>query len=500
MKYITIDRITEIMNNFFAFISDPLHKKERQELNSFICDYFGEDFSLEIEEWKDNNFLFSQGMFDLSIIIAYTATYIPTSDNKIFKNEQHSHLIFYNAAYLWGYLSLFSKDFYELIFHFVKEINKISLSNLFEKDWDEDEEELSEAELYALLVDMRLTELSIIINNIHADKETKNIIKKAILDKDENTFIETLFRANTNANRIGEIVELFSLLKEMRLFLLNIPSFDELHFSMSAEKAIQMINDFINADKDYVLDDNELEIVESIYSFIHNNNLTNNKLIPDIDWSYLFLCHGKVLASILYYHQHLRTITKSIKDSIDTDQIINNWPYTKWLNEEIISGRIIPVEFDNLIEPLTDFHNKFCKKLELPDNINDKGKSKKSPEEYLDSNRTIDKKFCIEVYYALVDEHLLRLDNMTFYSFIYRMCFDYKGKDEPIQMEWLGRYSELATFIWWFCDGSVSCIWEKTKKFFILPGNKIFNTKGALNGTNSQSKKIKRVIEKFKKN
>ena len=120
----------------------------------------------------------------------------------------------------------------------------------------------------------------------------------------------------------------------------------------------------------------------------------------------------------------------------------------------------------------------------------------KNPNEYLESNLSPDKWFCIRLYRALVNANYLSYNEDTYYSFIYRMSRDYKGKKEPIQIVWLGEPKEIYYFIYRFCNNAASKMWKKTATFYCLPEG----VKLKENGVKNQAKpspKIESVLKEF---
>ena len=76
------------------------------------------------------------------------------------------------------------------------------------------------------------------------------------------------------------------------------------------------------------------------------------------------------------------------------------------------------------------------------------------------------------------------------------MSRDYKGKEEPIKIVWLGKPREIYYFIYRFCNNAASKMWHKTAMFFCLPEGVELKE----NGVKNQAKptpKIESIINDF---
>ena len=111
------------------------------------------------------------------------------------------------------------------------------------------------------------------------------------------------------------------------------------------------------------------------------------------------------------------------------------------------------------------FKDKFITELVIPENI----KRKKSKNEYfcyVAKGGKMNEERCRRLYRALVDKSLLKWDEETYFSFMYRMCPDYAPqRDDPSSISWQGQSRELFSLIWEYYEGTTK-IWEKTKNFF----------------------------------
>ena len=145
--------------------------------------------------------------------------------------------------------------------------------------------------------------------------------------------------------------------------------------------------------------------------------------------------------------------------------------------------------------PLDMFRDMFLTQLQLPL----KSGKKKDKREYYEANRNQDQQSCIEIYKVLVNNDLLAYDEDTFYSFIYRMSFDYKGDKEPIQIAWKGKACELYQLIWWFSgDGGDTRLWSKNAKFFYLSNGEPIKTNGVKNQAIALTKRMEAIIKSLK--
>ena len=178
------------------------------------------------------------------------------------------------------------------------------------------------------------------------------------------------------------------------------------------------------------------------------------------------------------------------------DRYIKDWHHFKSLSDRIYSGEIELSDYNPDESPLRDFRDKYLIKMELPENIL---VGAKKSDEYLESDRTPDKWYCIKLYQALVKANLLSYDDDTFYSFVYRMSRDYKGSEEPIKIVWLGKPREIYYLINWFCKDAASKMWKKTANFFCLPEGVKLKDNGVKNHTKTPTPKIASIIEEMSK-
>ncbi len=100
------------------------------------------------------------------------------------------------------------------------------------------------------------------------------------------------------------------------------------------------------------------------------------------------------------------------------------------------------------------------------------------------------------LYQVLVDKGFLAWDDETLFSFMYRMCRDYKPeRSDPSPIVWNGKINTLWTIIYHFY-GETTKMDNLTRLFFLKKDGATFSERdGGKNSTNSKDQQIKEILQ-----
>lgn len=490
MKVLNFEGFEKAMDRIDPNFYETLPNNEKKLLADFVRSYFGQEdfFNRDFEvgnKMTPSDFSY---VFDFHIYFVYAITNIPTLEKQFFSNSDFTHQDFCNIGYFYGFMSLFSEKYIELIRLFIEELKNISLPKLLQNDWTQYADEMSEAELYDSLVGMSHRNATLILDRVNCSNEIKVVLKQSVINKNEDAFIDTIINANVNIGNISAAVSMLSLLyyiKDAMFFYTQ--AFDELD-SISEEQIRSYFGNIVK-ETQTLLDDEIIDLYQSVPMAVKG-------FLPNIDWGYWYRNRLKMDAFIVAFHHEIKRTSNDMEAVSKVDRYIKDWTYFKSLSDRIYSGEIELGDYNPDESPLRDFRDKFLMKMELPENIL---VGAKKSDEYLESDRTPDKWYCIKLYQELVKANLLSYDNDTFYSFIYRMSRDYKGSEEPIKIVWLGKPREIYYLINWFCKDAASKMWKKTANFFCLPEGAKLKDNGVKNQAQTPTPKIASIIEEMSK-
>ena len=490
MKVLNLEGLFKAMDRFDPNLYETLSNNEQKLLVDFIRSYFGR------EDYFDKDFEVSENMtpsdfsyvFDLHIYLAYAITNIPTVEKQFFSVPNFTHQDFCNTCYFFGFMSLFSEKYIELIKLFIEELKSVSLPKLLQIDWKQDVDEMSETELYDFLVGMSHRNATLILDRINCSNDIKNALKKNVINKNEEAFIDTIINANVDIGNISAAASILSLLYKVKDAMRLISHVSDEPDNISLEQVRSYYSN-IYKETQTLLDDEIIDFYQSV-------PMAEKGFLPNLDWGYWYRNTLKLDAFIVVFHHEIKRISNDIDAVSKVDKYIKDWYYFKSLSDKIFSGQIELEDYNPDESPLRDFRDKFLMKMELPENIL---VGAKNCGEYLESDRTPDKWYCIKLYQALVKANLLSYDDDTFYSFVYRMSRDYKGSEEPIKIVWLGKPREIYYLINWFCKDAASKMWKKTANFFCLPEGAKLKDNGVKNQAKTPTPKIASIIEEMSK-
>lgn len=159
--------------------------------------------------------------------------------------------------------------------------------------------------------------------------------------------------------------------------------------------------------------------------------------------------------------------------------------------EDVAGGLLLNPRFPIL----EDFKKRFVSETPYPPSVGEE-KGKKSCYCYNLPTSKWKEETIFYLYQVLVDKGFLAWDEETLYSFMYRMCRDYKpNRSDPSPIVWNGRINALWTLINHFY-GETSKMDNLTKLFFLKKdGSPISERGGGKNSTNSKDQRIKEILQ-----
>lgn len=172
-------------------------------------------------------------------------------------------------------------------------------------------------------------------------------------------------------------------------------------------------------------------------------------------------------------------LLKSIQGEYDTLDKIN---------------RIHNINF--IIPALEEFKRKFIIDLPLPPSCGEN----KDPNEFFCGHTLRHNDAMLKLYRLLVDEGILKWDEDTCFSFMYRTCIDYKPSKENTArilnpIVWNGERRDLFAMVYHLFYGDTR-IWKKCRLYFRNSnGEEIKITKGCINMAKATSYKMENILK-----
>lgn len=407
---------------------------------------------------------------------------IPELYNKVFLEDSITPSEFLNTAHLFELMSLCKdKDWLKFLGLFAAAFKGLSLERFVKSignDEFSDDEELSEVDFYDSIRGMGTRNLTLLIEQVDCSRKIKNELKDAIINDDEESFFSICRLPDVNFQKAGCTAKTWYALSALNSFLNSNGEFDERLDTAVGDS--NLYSDQTLADKVYDLfgptfSDNVNAMLRTDFCELYNQMLT---------------FEGFIVAMF----KELKVISTNVSALKELGDFIKSDPYYSRLYEIVTIGNYDTCRYRINI-PYEEFKNAFLSQLNLPPQV----KEKKDQKDYYESVQKQSKEDCIKLYKALAENGLLAYDEETFYSFIYRMSFDYKGEKEPQQIEWKGKASELYQLIWWFAgEGGDTRLWSKNAKFFYLSNGEPIKTNGVKNQAIAPTKRMEAVFKALK--
>lgn len=434
---------------------------------------------------------FQNSCGNFAAAMLYLSSKINSVEKLFFEDKQIAYDEFYNTACLFYIIQESASTSHRMFFNlFIQEINDVTLAgiiSIFGNEPCPDKYHISESEFYNSLQELSLSDVSLIFCLIDGDSETLSVLKKSIVDKDEDRFLNTLMTHEIDYQTSANILDFWLIiLKYKTLFGTQI---QQRWSEESLDKLIGALN-CMSTDR---MDFNLLKLNHDIVSLLTNLKEDIFKhTIADCEAIMQGMRSGKLIWGL--NHRWIRLISPSKEATSQLDTILMEDKELAELYEDYLSQNEPPLEeFEpKLIPEFALFKEKFLERLILSPSI-----GKKTISDYIQSSKCYNKDFCSKLYYALAKEGYLAYSEDAFYSFVCRMSCDYWGENEPCVIVWKGPLRDLFHLTFWFTDEGDSKIWKKTAQFFALVNGGEIKTNGAKNQAEGPSKRMKEFMKKL---
>ena len=428
--------------------------------------------------------------FHFGLLLAYVITKSKFVEKQLFDNYEFNANDFLNFVSLLGFYSLQKpKELYKLI---IEEAKTIGFSKvLSESSGCCYDYEVAEVEFFNCLVSCTIEVVSLCLKYVDTDKESKQILKNCVLDKNKDLFITTLIKSKADYNHVATVLFFFTSISSMIKMCAH-------WLGIEKGGAGNNTNDYISV-YDVLFDSNSI-------------NMPNNQRIlvqlispwekqdsePDLlqDWFAAYATIAATDAFFLSLHNYISSVASDITAVIKATDFIQNDPRLKKLYYLITSKRIDLIDYTPLeLKTLVNFKNKYINRLILPKSIG----GKKDVKEYFLSNKNgVDEDYCWNLYEKLVEYNLLDYNLETLSSFVYRMDKHYNCEEEPTKITWRGsNITELYNLVYWFAGGVDTRLWNKMGRFFIDSNGKEINTIGITGQAKSLTVRMEKIIKEF---
>lgn len=466
-----------------------LNEEERKIADDYLN--LHKDVLPIFDEGKLQEF-FQNSCGNFAATMLYLSSTIDSVEKLFFEDKQIAYDEFYNTACFFYIMQKSASPSHRMLHNlYFQEINDLTLTgiiSIFGNSPCPENYRISESEFYNNLQELSLSDVSLIFCIIDGDPETLSVLKKSIVDKDEDRFLNTLMTHEIDYQTSAWIsVMWLIILKQKTIFGIQI---QQCWSEESVDKIIESFNSMSTLNR---MDFNLLKLSHDLISLITNFKEDIFKhTVADCEAIMQSMQSSKL--SIGINHRWLRLISPSKETTAQLDTILMEDKELAELYEDYLSQNEPPLsEFKpKLIPEFALFKEKFLERLILSPS-----KGKKTISDYIQSSKCYNKDFCSKLYNALAKEGYLAYSEDAFYSFVCRMSCDYWGENEPCVIVWNGPLRDLFHLAFWFTDGGDTTIWKKTSKFFALVNGGEIKTNGAKNQAEGPSERMKGFMKKL---
>ena len=436
---------------------------------------------------------FQNSCGNFAAAMLYLSSKINSVEKLFFEDKQIAYDEFYNTACLFYFMQMSVSTSHRMFFNlYIQEIKDLTLPGIISILGNEScpqKYRISESEFYNSLQEFSLSDVSLIFCLIDGDSEALSVLKKSIVDKDEDRFLNTLMTHEIDYQTSAYISAIWLIiLKQKTLFGIRIPQ------RWPEESVLnKFIECFDSMTTLHRMDFNFLKLSHDLVSLLTNFKEDIFKhTIADCEPIMQLMQSEKLTLGL--NHRWLRLISPSKEVTSQLDTILMEDKELAELYEDYLNQNEPPLsEFKpKLIPEFALFKEKFLERLILSPSI-----GKKTISDYIQSSKCYNKDFCSKLYYALAKEGYLAYSEDAFYSFVCRMSYDYWGENEPCVIVWNGPLRDLFHLTFWFTDEGDSKIWKKTAQFFALANGGEIKTNGAKNQAEVPSERMKEFMKKL---
>ena len=380
----------------------------------------------------------------------------------------------YDLAY-YSYFLYRSDAVYEPLEKIIYEIIKgVSFNRIPDEDLTSNETIMSEWAIADILFSIDARMACAIISKSPIDPVQTAELKKYIIRKDSEGFIAYIIENTINTFHVQIACALIILGDRIK---------QELTIKNSSDEIVeQSIND--------ILENPEIELSTGYYNF-YNTLLHNPEKLSILDIVGFTYTSELLRVQIV---KHLKYYSTNIEAVNEFEKILQEHPELDTLSlddEDIKQGLIYQIKFPIL----EDFKRRFVNETSYPPSVG-KAKEPKSCYRYNEDKCEWKEDAILYLYHRLVNHGFIEWSEETLYSFMYRMCPEYKPeRADPSPIVWNGDISTLWTLIYYFHGESIKMD-NLTRLFFRKQNGSTFSKNdGGKNSTHSKDKQIMEILQ-----
>lgn len=487
MKVIDFNKYNEFLESFNPYYDElnfPDEKKQKvqEQIDMYLSDDFDTYEMSEGDGCTHQDFCY---MDQVAILHAIYLNNSPGLYSKVFKDDSLSPNEFLNIAYFYEVMTIVSSDsFQKLCPLYIQIIEGLSLKKLLQgirEDSSIGTDDMSEVDFYDQLQGLNIRDLTLLIELIDAERETKNLLKKCVIDSDENTFFLVCREQNIDFQKPAAVAYFWNSLlmcKDLFSHIINEDTQIETAF-------------------DAVMNNEKVEIDEATFDLYDSlKKLTSPTVegVPVTDFYEQYKHFTLTEALVVACCKELKKYSINVESFDQLEEVIASDSYYNMLSETISLD-----DFDTknyrVCQPLIEFKDTFLTQKTLPKSV----PGEKSVTDYYDSNNVFSLLELLSIYKLLVKYDMVDTEDDTFYSLIFRLSNKYQGENAPSIIAWRGEPNDLYYFVEWFTGGSAAGKkWDKTAKFFMFADGRA-PRKDAAHYKSKPSKKMMELEKEMKK-
>jgi hypothetical protein len=426
--------------------------------------------------------------FDFLCAVCRCMTKFPEVERQLFQDSLCSHIDYYNYSYFIGFCMLSqSPGLLKFWSDMVKFINAVPLCEIADDDIIG-----NEYELFDTLMDLDQRTIFRAIDYIKCSSEVNRALKVAIKNYCADDFADIIVNNRLDTSDCcAAVLRSSSLLRTQKMF-------DILESAIGGNSTTpNQDEEFFSAQRDLLniplipSEDIDFKEVKELTSRLQQGEFS----LCGSYWSTTYIRIRMCIGNMLEQFNRMKFAVPDLDLVGELNTIIEN-------NDELRSMATL-IESNNGELPddyiygnlyIEEFINHYPIVRTLPPELS----IKKSPEDYFESSRKVDRGFCERLYQCLTRNNYIEDNESNHYAFMVRFTKDYHSEEQTDKIVWLATSSLLFNFINWFIntdDKSVGKPWEKTKQFFVNRDGQQININGASNNLDSKSKKVRELLK-----
>lgn len=391
-----------------------------------------------------------------------------------YKNSIIKPCHIYELAY-YAYIHYKLKAVYKQLANVsAKIINGVSFSRIPSEDLECNESIMSEWAIADVLFSIDARTACGIIAKCEIDSTHIAELKKYVIRTDKDGFIAYIIENTINTFRLQMACTLILFGKRIER-------------DLNAENL--SVNEMGNSLNE-ILENPEIELPTNLSNFYKTLLHQPENLAMENFVSYVFTLEILRVRMV----QHLKHYSTAIDAVVEFEKILQEHPEmddTRLGYDDFKNGNIYLVRFPIL----EDFKQRFVCETSYPPSVG-KSKEAKSCYRYNEDRCKWKDDAILYLYHRLVEYGFLEWSEDTLFSFMYRMCPEYKPeRSDPSPIVWNGDISTLWTLIYHFHGESIKMD-NLTRTFFLKNnGNTFTKYDGGKNSTHSKDLRIMKILQ-----